>query len=282
VQAFFLEAPHGGRRLCLYHPPGRDGAARGIVVHAHALAEEMNKSRHMVARQARELSHCGFAVLLIDLSGCGDSSGDFADASWTDWVADLVTAAQWLSARHDAPLTWWGLRAGCLLCAQAAQSWPGPSSFLFWQPTPSGAAVLQQFLRLRSASALSGSEALAAGRGGLAALREQLNSGQPVDVAGYRLSPGLADGLERARLLPPVLAGGPGHPGSVVWLEVAAADRDSLLPASEPVIRQWKEAGFGVRAQATAGTPFWAAVEPMDSPALIETTSRLLQEALSP
>ena len=52
AQAFFLEAKPG-RRFCLYHPP--QGEDRGAVLHVPAHAEEMNKSRRMVALQARRL-----------------------------------------------------------------------------------------------------------------------------------------------------------------------------------------------------------------------------------
>ena len=78
-EAFFLAADNGraGQRLCIHHPPRRGEPARGAVLHLHAFAEEMNKSRRMVALQARALAEAGFAVLQIDLHGCGDSGGDF-------------------------------------------------------------------------------------------------------------------------------------------------------------------------------------------------------------
>src|SRR5687768_8838655 len=80
TEAMFLSAPHGGRRFCLLHMPSRP--ARALVVYVHPFAEEMNKSRRMAALQARALAASGHAVLQIDLLGCGDSSGDFGDASW--------------------------------------------------------------------------------------------------------------------------------------------------------------------------------------------------------
>ena len=57
----------------------------------------MNKARRMAALQSRALAAAGFAVLQIDLFGCGDSSGDFADASWAAWQQDVALAVQWLS-----------------------------------------------------------------------------------------------------------------------------------------------------------------------------------------
>ncbi|MEP6965262.1 MAG: hydrolase 2, exosortase A system-associated, partial [Polaromonas sp.] len=119
----------------------------------------MNKSRRMAALQARALAGAGFDVLQIDLLGCGDSSGDFGDATWQSWVSDVVQACHWLQNRsdmHDAGSTpaqlWlWGLRAGCLLAVEAARQLKRPCNFLFWQPPASGKTLLQQFLRLKVA-----------------------------------------------------------------------------------------------------------------------------------
>ena len=75
-EPFFLRVDAGalGQRFALYHAP-RLGI-RGLVVHVHPFAEEMNKSRRMAALQARALAAEGFAVLQLDLLGCGDSAGD--------------------------------------------------------------------------------------------------------------------------------------------------------------------------------------------------------------
>ncbi|MBN9422686.1 MAG: alpha/beta hydrolase, partial [Candidatus Accumulibacter sp.] len=118
-EAFFLPAT-SGQRYCLFHRPATEGAARGALVYVHPFAEEMNKSRRMAAVQARALAAAGYAVLQIDLHGCGDSSGDFADASWAGWLDDVELACAWLRARCAAPLWLWGLRSGCLLAAEAA------------------------------------------------------------------------------------------------------------------------------------------------------------------
>ena len=67
----------------------RGAAPRGRLLYLHPFAEEMNKSRRMAALACRALAAAGFAVLQIDLRGCGDSSADFGDASWADWQADV-------------------------------------------------------------------------------------------------------------------------------------------------------------------------------------------------
>ncbi|MDO9450700.1 MAG: hypothetical protein Q7J21_09460, partial [Rugosibacter sp.] len=82
AQPFFLSVS-GRSRFCLYHSPVPGAALRGAVVYIHPFAEEMNFSRHMVALQSRALAAQGYAVLQIDLLGCGDSAGDFSEASWS-------------------------------------------------------------------------------------------------------------------------------------------------------------------------------------------------------
>ncbi|MFY7854788.1 MAG: DEAD/DEAH box helicase, partial [Rubrivivax sp.] len=99
LDAFFLDAGAGrsGARWCVHHAPA--GPVQGAFVFAHGWAEEMNKSRRMVALQARAWAAQGIATLTIDLTGCGDSTGTLADATWDDWLLDLALAVRWMEAR---------------------------------------------------------------------------------------------------------------------------------------------------------------------------------------
>ena len=74
------------------------------MLYLHPLADEMNKARRMAALQCRALAANGYAALQIDLAGCGDSSGDFANATWSGWLDDSLQAARWLLAQHPGPL----------------------------------------------------------------------------------------------------------------------------------------------------------------------------------
>ena len=177
-QAFFLPAkpPEKGQRLCLHYPAQGD-THRGQVLYIHPFAEEMNKSRRMAALQARSLAQAGFSVLQIDLLGCGDSSGDFGDATWESWVNDVVQACHWLRSQtqpgdqKDAPPLWlWGLRAGCLVAVDAAKQLNEPCHFLFWQPPAAGKPLLQQFLRLKVAADMLGGQS----KGVMEAMRQEL------------------------------------------------------------------------------------------------------------
>lgn len=284
-EAFFLPAgaaqtTPSDQRFCIFYPAeggASSGAARGLVLYMHPFAEEMNKARRMAALQARALAQAGYAVLQIDLLGCGDSSGDFGDASWQGWVGDVVQGCRWLrqhsktpgAASGRVPLWLWGLRAGCLLAVEAARQLDEPCNFLFWQPPTAGRPLLQQFLRLKVAGDMLGGE----GKGIMADMRRQLGSGASIEVAGYLLSPGLATGLEQATLRPPAHAV---PVQRVEWLELSTREGAGLSPVSAQTIGEWQQAGYTARSHIVTGPAFWQTTEIEDAPALIPATTTAL------
>lgn len=278
AEAFFLAsaAPEGGQRFCIFHPAHEldsSGQPLGQVLYIHPFAEEMNKSRRMAALQSRRLAAAGFDVLQIDLLGCGDSSGDFGDATWQAWVNDVVCGAQWLreraasaGARRGQPPLWlWGLRSGCLLAAQAARQMNEPCNFLFWQPPSAGKQLLQQFLRLKVAGDMLGGQS----KGVMDAMRQQLAAGRSVEVAGYMLAPGLSNGLESADLSPPVGALGTRR---LEWFELSTRHDATMNPISVKAISQWQAIGFEVCSHVVHGPAFWQTTEIEDAPALLEAS----------
>ena len=283
-EVFFLpvaetQSTDAGQRLCIHYPAQRDGVARaplGLVLYIHPFAEEMNKSRRMAALQSRALSHAGFAVLQIDLLGCGDSSGDFGDATWEHWVNDVVLAHQWLRAKYAAdaskgrvPVWLWGLRVGCLLAVDAAKQMDEPCNFLFWQAPASGKPLLQQFLRLK----VAGNMLTGQSKGVMDGMRQQLADGSPVEIAGYMLSPGLAHGLEQAALIPTALTD---HSPRVEWFELSTREDASLSPISAKTVQAWEQAGCSVNSHLVTGPAFWQTTEIEDAPLLIDATTAAL------
>ena len=194
-----------GERFCLYHPAVvADGALpRGAFVHVHPFAEEMNKCRRMAALQARAFAQAGYAVLQIDLHGCGDSSGDFGDARWEIWLDDLQRARDWLAQRQSAPVGFWGMRLGALLALDAAARQPAPAGpVILWQPVINGELYMTQFLRMRVASSMMAAApdtgtviatpAAADKSSSTQAMRAAMAAGESLEVGGYLLAPALA------------------------------------------------------------------------------------------
>lgn len=262
VEALFLPMRQGNR-FCLLHEPPPGAPHRGAVLFIHPFAEEMNRSRRMAAQQSRAFGEAGWTTLQVDLYGCGDSDGDFSEAQWEQWVADVADAWDWLQAHSGHRPMLWGIRAGCLLAAQAA-SRMARADLVLWQPVLSGKHYLRQFLRMKGASELM------ARNGGpvtsVQALREKLDRGETTEIAGYPLAPGLASAMDAAELDPP--RGG----SRIAWFEIRGSGGSELSPASRARVEAWLESGHVVDSRVVRGPAFWHVFDAEDCPALIEST----------
>ena len=258
---FFLES-NPGNRFCVYHPP--KGTCRGSVLFVAPFAEELNKSRRMVSMQSSALANKGYAVLAMDLYGCGDSSGDFREARWAIWMEDLELASKWLNEKHGMPIMLWGLRFGALVGMEFARiSGEKFGRVLLWQPVLSGEAFVSQFLRLRVTS-----EMLSGGKTSVQELKGELFSNGSIEIAGYDLPADIAENMGRLKLEDLAL------PGVMhQWLEISASGE--LSPASHRVLAHWKSEEIPCEASSVQGEPFWATQEITECRALIEETARL-------
>lgn len=260
----YLDAPQGGR-FCLVTRPHGDSV--GAILFVPPFAEELNKSRRMVALAARAFAAHGWTVLQLDPLGCGDSAGDFGDAGWQDWLDDLGRGYAWLRAETGLPPVLWSLRAGSLLAADWLQQNPARPPLLLWQPVTNGRQHLTQFLRLKAANEmLADADAKAA----MAEVRAALQSGQAVEVAGYAIAPALAAGIEASALRLPK------DSGPVGMIEVSGSETPAVSPVLQRLADAWQADGIPVRADVVPGPAFWQAQEIETAPALIERSLRVL------
>lgn len=281
AETFFLSAEIG-ERFCVYHAPA-EGVLKGALIYVHPFAEEMNKCRRMAALQSRAFAVAGFAVLQIDLYGCGDSSGDFGDARWEMWLDDLQLAQKWLVARQNVTIGWWGMRLGALLAMDAARRFGGGPALL-WQPVISGEAFMTQFLRMRVASGVlaaatlvdtteASSKPLPAATPkatSTQAMRAAMASGESLEVGGYELAPALAAAIDTLKLSQLAL------PGLIVhWLEVVAEEGRSLPPAAANTEVAMRNAGVDLHVHLAVGPAFWTTQEIVDCPGLIKATAAI-------
>lgn len=267
---FFLDGD-AGQLFAIHHPPRPGATPRAAVLLVPPFAEEMNKARPVYAVLARALAARGRDVLLLDPTGTGDSAGDFAEAGWDRWVADLEAGLRWLRDVQPAPITLVGLRLGAMLALSLAARRPALiGRVVLWQPVVDGEKFMTQFLRLRLAAGLG---SVASERETTAVLRQALAAGENGEVAGYLLTPALVGALDGLRL--EALVGDASPP--LAWIEVAAQADRPLTPVSRRVVESWRARGLTVDALVVADQPFWALPEITPAPALVDATLAMLE-----
>ncbi len=267
MKPLFIPAP-SGRLFAVWYLPVNQAISRAII-HIPAFGEEMNKSRRMVALQARAFAEQGRAVLVLDLFGTGDSSGDFGEATWQLWLQDIAVAVDWLKQQGAQKIDLWGLRTGALLAMDFASLGRCPIQRLIaWQPVLNGETFITQFLRLRVAAAMMDSNAP---REKTADLKRQLQEGQGIEVAGYLLNPELVVPLMalRAEQLNWQFI----H-DIAVFEVVSSADSPASLGNSQLLLTLQKQA-VNASLVTIAGDAFWASQEISEVPDLITATSNV-------
>jgi exosortase A-associated hydrolase 2 len=260
----------GERVFTLLRHPRSAGASCALLV--APFGEEMNKSRKMLTDVGIELAKRGIGSVLVDPYGTGDSEGDFSQADWLRWQADLRQAVAWCGEEGLNVDRMLGVRLGCALGAQVARdAIPGIARTVFWQPVLDGSRFLDQFLRLRVAASMMDQDR----KESTADLRARFARGEIVHVSGYGIAPRLAAQLDAVRLTELI---GP-HLGQVHWLEVVrSADTPPPAPATK-AIDAARAAGMQVTLESVPGEPFWSSVEIVRLPRLIERTVALLEGA---
>lgn len=255
----FIDA--GGRRLFCYLRSPLHQPPRAWVLHLPAFADEMNKSRHMVTQTAESLAASGFGVAIFDLSGTGDSSGEFEAARLEHWHDDIRAVCEVLGGEAMAPIIPWSLRSGNLLLS-ALESGPFDAAVM-WQPMTSGRELVHQTLRLRVMSSRMDGEGESAKQ-----LRALLEQGEVLEVGGYGLHPELVSALEALAFpLPDV---------DLLWLDVSSAD--ALPPPRQKLADALPRPP---RLELLGGEPFWATAEIATAPELIAATRDFLGQRYS-
>jgi exosortase A-associated hydrolase 2 len=246
-EPLFLPGTAGS--LFALYVPADPWSDRGVVL-LPPFAEEMNRARRMLRSQAAALAQAGIGALSLDPFGTGDSAGNFADARWETWVADVRVAVEALAARGARHIGLLGLRLGATLAAAAAPTLASACfATVLWQPVVEGRRHLTEFLRVRT---LPGAWT-DGGPVAIETMRAWLVAEKAVEVAGYDVVPGMAaalDALDLVDLAHPAL-------GRVTWLELV---RDPLLSLSADAARcvaAWRASGLSVTTRTIPGPAFW-------------------------
>jgi len=265
ITPLFISSKRGAL-FAMYYTPITGNSSK-CIFHIPAFAEEMNKSRHMVAMQAQAWAEQGYAVLVLDLWGTGDSQGDFSDATWEIWLSDIDTAVKWLQDKEYLSINLWGLRSGNLLALDYLQHHNSSiDKLICWQPVLNGELFMMQFLRLRIAAAMMNKNKT---QEKTSDLKQQLLNGQSVEVAGYLLNPELVIPLSSVQAK------------SININNVKQINIFELVQGNEVVeshvtnqwIKQLTENKNKVSIDVINGSHFWATQEITDAVDLIKLSS---------
>ncbi len=217
-------------------------------------AEEMNKARRQFSLTADVLIERGFAVLLFDPYGTGDSSGEFAEATWELWISDVCTVMEWGRTSGFLIDGVVAARLGCVLAAQGIRrSGLTVRKSVFWQPVADGRRYMAQFLRLRVAASM-----MASGRREtVEGLRKSLAKSGELEVAGYALSESLWRGVEGVNLSENL----DGAIGDLTVFEIGLHEAGNLSPAGRRLLEDARGKGIDANGSRIAGDPFWSSTE---------------------
>ena len=205
-------------------------------------------------------------MLLLDLYGTGDSEGELVDARWDGWLADLRAAQAWLRAQRCERVGLWGVRLGAALALDVAAG-GACDQLLLWQPVAQGSVFLNQFLRLRVAADMLATEAASS----VGALRAELTAGATVEIAGYEITPALAQAIDAVDLARYADA----HLPAIDWVEAVAAPERPLSVASRALVERWEREGITVRAHPVVAQPFWGTAEVVVPESFLDATDRI-------
>jgi exosortase A-associated hydrolase 2 len=255
--AFFF--PSGGRWLYgVLHAPAADAPAlaepRGVIA-CSAFAEEHTLSHRIGITFARQLAQQGHWVLRFDYFGCGDSAGDFEEATLQTRLRDIESAVGVMRQRMGAgSITLWGLRLGATLACLAAEKDRTIAGLLLWEPIVHVPAYFDQFLRMQVMAGVPADGASEQTREGLLS---ELTAGQVVDVLGFGLGPQCFHEFNTLDFL-----GGVGEfPGrvSIVAINKRTRERKDLQLLADA----YRQHGTSVNMAAVQEQNFW--IDPNDA-----------------
>jgi len=266
---FFLPGSQG-KLFAVNHLPDRSKSPEHAVMFFAPFAEEMNKSRRMMALQARQLAALGCSVLLVDCFGTGDSEGDFSEARWEIWEQDMLLAYNHLRDQGCQKFSFIGFRLGALLAMQVSRlAGSDIERIIFWQPVISGQVFMNQFLRLKIAAEMLGD----GGKITTNDLRELLKKGEHVEIAGYELSGELFNKIESIKLQDLLDA----NATPVSWFEISMSEDRPLPVVAKKLLDKCEQSGVNINLEVIKGESFWITPEITVVDDLLQKTTSLFK-----
>jgi exosortase A-associated hydrolase 2 len=239
------------------------------IVYVPPFAEEMNRCRSLVAKQARSFAAKGYSCTIVDFFGTGDSQGELTEASLKIWHENIRLTIDALQREIDVPVVLWGLRLGGLIALDyAARASEPVQDIILWQPVNAARVYITQVLRQRVASLMVRDLPPETTK----QIRQRLEDGEEVEIAGYTVGDTLIREIEA------IDVGSMSDlcTGKVFWLEHVAEPGKAIGVAARGAIDRLVERGNAVEALTFSDPPIWLIHERDFAPQLLAATSGLL------
>jgi len=264
ITPFYLQGS-AGKLFSITYTPLEHTINQAVII-CPPFAEELNRSRRAISLLGQALASKGVTMLVIDLYGTGDSEGDFSDACWSIWLDDIECGAKWLKDKGYDHLSILGIRLGAILATDSHQR--SPHSFdqiTFWQPVLSGKTMMSQFLRIHLASELSTHSN--------GEIKEQLDSGSNVEIAGYPLTAKLYKDINQSRLnLNPIER-------SISWFEIPADIGMGLARPSQKLIKEQSNRSKNITTHIMDTPQFWSLFDAdVEAELITETCDAIIRQ----
>lgn len=261
MQASFMASAAGDifvNRFCPAQP------SKATIIFFPPLHEELNKSRAMVAQQARKFAQLGYETIVFDLYGTGDSEGDFSQASLASWMQDCELIYQLAFAKQQ-PIYFWACRFGALLAMKLIELiQPELKQLLLWQPLASGKQQVSQLLRLqRMSTMLSGQPEIAQ--------PDTVQQQTDVEIAGYRYANNLLHDIEQLRIEQAVLS------CPIQLFHISPVEPANMQMSHQVYAQLCNKADMPLNLHYIAGDSFWNSQEITLVPELQDKSLQALQ-----
>ncbi len=239
-------------------------APAGGLVFCHPFAEEKKCAHRALVDLARACAQAGWAALLFDMRGCGDSPGDFGQFDLSQWCEDIVAALGLLRGELGVCTGLLGLRLGASMAAQVAAQQDEVACLALLEPVVKGERYVRDNLRRSLIKAM-----LTRREGGedFQPDRNRPAEGGLVDFDGYPIPPTLHDQLKAIDLLAP----GPRFAGPTLVLHLGSGGE---VPEELAALGRTFPAGEAV---AVRQEPIWQRIGLMDATPTVEAVTRWLQ-----
>ncbi|MEZ5287571.1 MAG: alpha/beta hydrolase [Vicinamibacterales bacterium] len=176
---------HGRQLFGVLHQAGT-AIERPAFVFCHPLAEEKLWAHRVFVAYARTLASMGYPVLRFDMTGNGDSGGEFSDLSLPIACEDVQSAMDEVRRRTGATaVSLLGLRFGATVAAQVAERSPDVRHLVQWAPITEGERYMQELLRLNVMTQMATYKQVRQERPELV---EEMRQGRTVNVDGYEMA----------------------------------------------------------------------------------------------